>query len=139
MTYKVFLKLKRSLGANKQQSKKNMNMANEYAITHHQSETTYHERSEISRFKKLECTVDKQSDKSLGFCYRRLQYGRVKTENELLVHFSFFSLIIVCSLPTVILCFTLHNGSVLSDCFLNRELNMYNANPPRVLAILQTF
>ena len=42
---------------------------------------TYHKCSAINRFKKLECTVNEQSDKSLGFCYRRLKYGQVKTEN----------------------------------------------------------
>ena len=42
---------------------------------------TYHKCSAINRLKKLECTVNEQSAKSLGFCYRRLKYGPVKTEN----------------------------------------------------------
>ena len=55
-----------------------------------------YERPAMDRFKKLECTVDEQSDISLGFLYRSLKCGEVMhrrfaTHSFLL----FFSLIVV--------------------------------------------
>ena len=49
---------------------------------------TYYERPAIERFKKLECTVDEQSDKSLGFLYRSLKCGQVMAQN---ICYSFIS------------------------------------------------
>lgn len=49
---------------------------------------TYYERPAIDRFKKLECTVDEQSDKSLGFLYRSLKCGQVMAQN---ICYSFIS------------------------------------------------
>lgn len=76
--------------------------SNEPAITPHQSSTikkqecltacnysTSYKHSACDRFKKLECSVHKQNDISLGFCYRGLKYGPLETDNELLIQISF--------------------------------------------------
>ena len=47
-----------------------------------------YERPAIDQFKKLECTVDEQSDKSLGFFYRSLKCGQVMAQN---ICYSFIS------------------------------------------------